>query len=113
MLYDMKLQPKPFAAVAAGRKTVEMRLYDDKRRQVKKGDEIRFTEEGTGSVLRTRVIALHRFDSFAELYRALPLEACGYAPGEKADPADMRAYYPPEKEKQYGVVGIELELIEK
>ena len=45
-----------------------------------------------------------------ELYAALPLTACGYAPEElaAASPRDMDKYYAPEDQKKWGVVGIEL-----
>lgn len=53
---------------------------------------------------------LHRFDSFAELYRSLPLLQCGYTleDVDKAHPSDMEQYYSIEEQKQCGVVGIEL-----
>ena len=72
MRHTMKLQTKPFESIANGSKTIELRLYDEKRQQVKVGDEIEFTE-GKRRIL-TSVIALHRFPSFAELYNTLPLE---------------------------------------
>ena len=114
MRHSMKLQTKPFAAIASGSKTIELRLYDEKRRQMKVGDEIEFTEltEGKRRVL-TRVVALHRFPSFAELYNTLPLEKCGYSELEiaNASPDDMNAYYPIEEQNQYGVIGIEIALV--
>ena len=111
----MKLHTKPFDEISSGSKTIELRLYDEKRRQVKVGDEIEFTEltKGKRRVL-TRVVALHRFPSFAELYNALPLEKCGYSELEiaNASPDDMNVYYPIEEQKQYGVIGIEIALVQ-
>jgi len=45
------------------------------------------------------------------LYNSLPLTKCGYAPENvsTASYQDMQKYYPPEKEAEYGVVGIEIE----
>jgi ASC-1-like (ASCH) protein len=42
------------------------------------------------------------------------LDQCGYLPEELAlaRPEDMDIYYPPEKQAQYGVVGIEIELLD-
>ena len=57
------------------------------------------------------VLALHHFPSFAELYKNLPLQKCGYAEGEAAHPDDMLSYYPRERELLYGALGIELKLI--
>ena len=52
--------------------------------------------------------------SFEELYNNLPLDKCGYNESNinKANPNDMEKYYPKEKQSQYGVVGIEISLIE-
>ena len=111
MLHRMNLHPKPFGMIRSGKKTVELRLYDEKRRMITPGDQIEFFCEGE-SVL-TEVLALHRFASFKELYAVLPLEKCGYAGSELAcsSPEDMNIYYAPEQQAQYGVVGIELKLI--
>jgi ASC-1-like (ASCH) protein len=61
------------------------------------------------------VKALHRFPNFATLYAALPLEQCGYLPEgiATASPADMNVYYSAERQAQYGVVGIEIALIQE
>ena len=114
MRHNMKLQTKPFEAIASGYKTIELRLFDEKRQKVRVGDEIEFTElsESKRKTL-TKVVALHRFPSFEELYKALPLEKCGYSESEieNASHEDMEAYYSPEEQKKYGVVGIEIKLI--
>lgn len=93
-----------------GEKTIELRLNDEKRQQVKVGDKIIFTNITTGETLNTTVVKLHRFDSFEELYKSLPLLQCGYTPEDvdKAKPSDMEQYYFLEEQKKYGVVGIEL-----
>ena len=90
--------------------TIELRLYDEKRQQIKEGDVIFFTHTVTGEALTATVKKLHRFDSFKELYRSLPLLQCGYTAEDidSASPADMEAYYSKEEQAKYGVVGIEL-----
>ena len=116
MRHYMKLQAKPFESIAKGSKTIEMRLCDEKRQQVNVGDEIEFTElSDEKRKILTKVIALHHFPSFKELYNALPLDKCGYSKSEITDasPEDMNAYYTIEEQKQYGVIGIEIVLIKK
>ena len=79
MLHEMNLHDSPFDMMASGKKIYELRLYDEKRRQISAGDEIIFTRSrGGNDSIRCRVVALHLFDSFAELYAALPLLKCGY-----------------------------------
>ncbi|MBQ7850678.1 MAG: GNAT family N-acetyltransferase [Clostridia bacterium] len=108
--HEMSLRPKPFEAIASGRKTYELRLHDGKRRAIRVGDEILFTCTADGRTVLTRVAGLHPFSDFASLYASLPLLQCGYTPENvgRADPKDMEAYYPPEKQVQYGVLAIEI-----
>ena len=40
MIHKMKLNESPFERIKDGTKTIEFRLYDDKRKKVKIGDEI-------------------------------------------------------------------------
>lgn len=111
--HRMNLRPSPFELIASGRKTFELRLNDEKRRAVEVEDRIVFTNTEDGRELEARVIALHRFESFAELYASLPLERCGYLPEEleTARPSDMEEYYTPEQQSEHGVLGIEIELL--
>lgn len=44
------------------------------------------------------------------VYAALPKEKLGYTPDETPVPDHMDAYYPREKQEEYGVLGIELRL---
>ena len=100
--HSMKLQRQPFEAVRLEQKTIEMRLYDEKRRQIAVGDTVTFRCDG--EELTVRVIALHRFPDFAALYAALPHSKLG-----SDDPEDMVQYYSQEEQRKYGVLGIEIE----
>ena len=112
--HRMHLAPGPFALTERGRKTVELRLWDEKRRRLRIGDVIRFesTDDDT-DVLRVRVTELLCFPTFDQLYRSVPLTECGYDEGSlsAASPRDMNAYYSPEEQARWGVVGIRFELI--
>ena len=110
MIHEVHLDPAPFAAIAKREKTVEMRLFDEKRRRISPGDTLHLIERGTGKSLAVRVVALHRFPTFCELYKAIPHPALGYPRGVTGDPADMEAYYPLSAQIAYGVVGIEIAL---
>ena len=113
-MHLMRLDPEPFAMIERGQKTIELRLYDEKRRAIKIGDVIRFANTADETeTLYCRVEKLHVFRSFADLYRALPLTVCGYTSEtvKSAKPEDMNAYYAPEQQKRYGVVGIAVTLL--
>ena len=109
-VHTMKLHAAPFEKIKSGEKTIELRLYDEKRQKIKAGDTIVFTNTATGETLTKQVLQLHVFDSFRELYEALPLLKCGYTPEDiaAATPADMDRYYSLEEQEKYGVVGLEL-----
>lgn len=110
-LHYMKLKSSPFHKIQNGTKTIELRLNDEKRQQVHVGDFIEFTMmDDASQKLTARVIALHHFNSFTELYENLPKEKIGYAPDETPNPNHMDEYYPREKQEQYGVLGIEVRL---
>lgn len=112
MKFEMKLADEPFELIASGKKTVEVRLCDEKRKQISVGDEIEFFRlNGSGSVT-AKVVALHRFGSFAELFASAlhPKTGCGDLSATLA--ADtMYKYYTKEQESQYGILGIEIVLI--
>ena len=109
-IHSRKLQHSPFEKIRCGEKTIELRLFDEKRQQIKVGDEIVFTDTTTGETVTKSVARLHVFGSFEELYESLPLLKCGYTAEDidSASPSDMEEYYSAEQQKKYGVVGIEL-----
>ena len=112
MKHKMNLIKEPFDKIASGQKTIELRLYDEKRRAVGVGDVITFVCTEDSRQISTRVVALYVFDSFEELYRTMPLTSCGYTSENvhRARPEDMEKYYSAEEIRKYGVVGIEIGL---
>ena len=42
MIHQMSLRPHPFEKIKLGEKTIELRLYDEKRKEIKVGDTIEF-----------------------------------------------------------------------
>jgi len=110
-MHEMKLAPRFFFRMKEGRKTVELRLFDEKRQKIEVGDGIVFTcADGEGESLVRYALRLHRAKSFAELYEKIPLSAIGYTEEESASasPLDMRAFYSAADEEKYGVLAIEL-----
>lgn len=109
----MQLQPSPFEKIKAGTKTVELRLFDDKRRKIQVGDTIVFINTVSEEKLKVDVLELLVFASFAELYNAHSLLECGYTRNniDTASPDDMDEYYPKEMQEKYGVVGIKIALL--
>ena len=107
----MKLQKEPFEAIKAGKKTVEMRLNDEKRRKINISDIIEFQNMESLEVIKVKVIELLRYNSFKELYDSLDKTILGYAIDETAHYTDMEKYYSKEEIEKYGVLGIRVQLI--
>lgn len=113
MKHTMKLAPNPFEMIKIGAKTIELRLYDEKRRKIRVGDLIEFVStENARDVICVKVTDIFVFDSFETLYKSLPLSACGYTTENvaNASPDDMNVYYSKEEQSKCGVVGIKIEL---
>ena len=65
MLHKMKLQEDPFERIKNGTKTVEFRLYDEKRQTIQIGDEIEFSKlPELQEKLLVKVIDLYKEESF-------------------------------------------------
>lgn len=112
----MNLQKAPFYLMKEGKKDVEMRLYDEKRRLIKIGDEIEFNLMADGfdnenqPTIFGKVTGLCRFDNFQQLYENYNKERLGYCKDENADFKDMLKYYSEQDIEKYGVFAIEIEI---
>lgn len=113
MKYEMKLNNEPFKAIKNGTKTLELRLNDEKRKQLIVGDYIEFTNRVTNEKLLVEVIDLFKYNSFEELYKHFNKIEIGYSINEEANPKDMENYYSKEEQEKYGVLGIKIKKITK
>ena len=72
MRHTMKLKEDPFERMKNGTKTIEFRLYDEKRRKIKVGDEIEFFKlPKLQERILVRVKNLYRGDSFKNLFKII------------------------------------------
>lgn len=110
MYHHMKLQLKPFEKICSGTKQIEIRLFDEKRQQLKIGDVITVTKmDDESKNVQTRIINLIRFDSYKNLFGAYNPALYG---GENRDEYEsMYQYYSREEEQEYGVLAIHLQVI--
>ena len=108
-VHEMRLAALPFSQIERGEKTLEVRLFDEKRRTIAVGDCIWFCERETEKKLSARVAALYPFSTFKEAFLALSPVKMGFPAG--ADGNEMHAYYSPEEEAKWGVLVIEIALL--
>lgn len=111
MIHSMKLDKGPFESIASGTKTIEMRLYDEKRQRLREKDIIEFLNIENGEKVITQVVRLHIYPSFEDLYKLFDKISLGYKENETAIYTDMEKYYLKDNIKKYGVVGIEIKLV--
>ena len=107
MLHKMKLNKSPFERIKNGTKKVEFRLYDEKRKQIKVGDKIEFSKlPDLEEKLLVYVVELYREDKFENLFKRLYSDEEEIRRKTKA----MHQIYSPDKEQQYGVLGIRIKI---
>ena len=113
MTHEMKLQPKYFDYILNGTKRIEIRLNDEKRKKIKLGDKIKFLKEtDLKESFEAQVIGLLKYNSFEELLRDYDISILSDANMTKDELiSTLEQFYTKEKQKQYGVLGIRIELI--
>ena len=108
MIHKMKLNEDPFNRMKNGTKTIEFRLYDEKRKQVKVGDKIEFSKlPDLKEKLLVDVIDIYKESTFENLFKKILKDS---EEEIKRKTKSMHEIYSPEKERQYGVVGIEIKI---
>lgn len=108
MIHKMKLKESPFEKIKNGTKTIEFRLYDEKRSKIKIGDQIEFSKlPDLKETILVNVLDLYRDSTFESLFKKLFHDEEEI----KRKTSSMYQYYSPVEEKQYGVVGIKISLI--
>lgn len=109
--HEMNLQSKYFDFMKDGTKRIELRLYDEKRRQIELGDTIEFSKSENDK-LKAEVIGLLRYSSFKDLFEDFDISILADASMTKEELLSMLSeFYPLEKQVQYGVVGIRLRVM--
>lgn len=111
MIHRMNLHNEPFEAIKNKTKTIELRLFDEKRQIIKKADTIIFTNILTEKSIECLVSNIYKYTSFEELYKHHDKISMGYKEDENSDPNDMLKYYSIENIKKYGVMGIEIKVM--
>ena len=106
--HQMKLATVPYSNIVSGKKVIESRLFDDKRKQIDIGDQIVFSEnDKLENSVTTEVKGLLRYQTFKELF-------ADHDPslfGENSRDFllnQIKQFYSDEDEQKYGVIGIRL-----
>ena len=110
---EMKLFELPFNQIKDGSKIVEVRLFDEKRKQIEINDIIVFKNTNTQETIERTVTNLKVFNNFKDLfnnYDPILLGASGYTVEQYN--LSMLKIYSEDLVNQYKVLSIELEPID-
>ncbi len=112
-MHIMKLNERPFEKLKQGIKTLEVRLYDEKRREIKLGDIIEFQKlPDLTETVRVQVTGLLVYPKFENLIDDTPTEWMGYEESQRDYlRTSMYEIYTKEDEEKFGVLGIRMEAI--
>jgi len=110
MIHKMKLNNEPYNQIMQGIKSVELRLYDEKRKKIAINDFIIFINTETTKQCVVKVLNLYQSDSFANLFKTIDREQAGFNSNDPIEHAIERLHkiYSINKEEYYGVLGIEI-----
>ena len=107
-MHTMKIQTKYYKLLKDGVKTIELRLYDEKRQQLHIGDMIQFSDlSNPDDSFVAQVTKLHRAPNFESLCEIIQPTQAGFSNVQELIQT-MEQFYPSAKQHQYGVIGIEI-----
>lgn len=110
-MHKLNVREKYYNLIKSGQKTIELRLYDDKRKAIKIGDVIEFTNNSdSNDNFEAKVINLHQAKDFAALCEKIDCHKAGMNSNEELVKV-LKEFYPIERQKELGVVGIEVKKI--
>ncbi|MGM0877976.1 MAG: ASCH domain-containing protein [Bacillota bacterium] len=108
MIHQMGLYGEYFNAIKEGKKTVEVRLNDEKRRKIKVGDTVEFIKvPEQNETLKVQVTELRKYDTFEKMYKDIPFkdfDCEGWTLQEMVE--GTYEIYSPEQEKKWGTLAI-------
>lgn len=112
-MHEMKLQEEYYSYILNGTKRIEIRLYDEKRRKVKLGDTIKFLKEpNLKESFKAKVIGLLRYNTFEDMFKDFDISILADKSMTKNELLNvLEKFYIKDKQKEYGVLGIRIELI--
>lgn len=114
MVHLMGLYEEYFKAIKNGKKTVEVRLNDEKRRKIKIGDTIEFIKvPERNETMQVKVTELRSYDTFKSMYKEIPFEEFDCEGWTMKEMIDGRYdIYTPEQEKQWGTLAISIKYLD-
>lgn len=113
MKYKMGLQEKYFKMMQEENKKIEIRLCDQKRKELKVGDIIEFSKEPERiEKIDTIITEIKKYYDFEQALENLPINLI--TTEEKSNYLkDLDQFYPKKLQEEYGVLAIKVENVKK
>lgn len=110
--HTLQLATEPFQAIQSGNKTIESRLYDEKRQKIDIGDTLLFiNREAPEQKIEAKVVGLLRYATFEDLFtHNVPAKFGG--PSTIWLLNQIQEFYGIKDQREHGVLGIEFQLVE-
>ena len=108
--HTMHLQPVFFDLIKDGQKTIELRLWDEKRSLIRPGDEIIFIKDKSEETIATTVNNMVIAKDFESLFDIIDIRKTGFKTKEIALNT-IEQFCGKTKQQQTGVVGIGISLL--
>lgn len=111
-MYEMKLNDNAFQNIKNGIKKFELRLYDERRKDINIGDTITFRNlNNLEDTITVKVLALLRYPTFADFFKDIDYKQCGTANSLEEKLERVHTFYTVEQEEKYGILAIKIELL--
>lgn len=109
IIHQLSVREPYYHLLKSGVKTVELRIWDEKRQKIQVGDTIVFlkAENPNDSFLAT-VISLIHAKNFGELSEMISPQSAGFS-NKEALVKTMRSIYTLDAQEKTGVVGIQIQ----
>ncbi len=109
--FQMKLHDIPFDATKEKRKTIEVRLNDERRKNIRIGDLLEFDRQSGAEKIKTLVLAIRTYNSLEELTLKENFKKTGGIYKDRAHwIAAINSYYSEAEQNSYGLIVFEIEV---
>ncbi|MDP5274946.1 ASCH domain-containing protein [Chengkuizengella axinellae] len=113
MIHKMGLFEEYYTSVKEGKKIVEVRLNDEKRRRIKLGDKIKFIKlPEENEIIYVEVLELIKYDTFKAMYEDIPFQQFD-CEGWRMEDMLKGTYqiYTSEQENKWGTLAIKMKVL--
>lgn len=113
LIHKMGLYEEYFESIKKGKKKVEVRLNDTKRRKMNVGDLIEFMNvHDQNETLTIEVTELRKYNTFKEMYQKIPFKDFDCEDWTMKEMLEgTYEIYTPEQEKEWGTLAITMKLV--